>query len=77
MEPFLLCKACTDLRLACVHTDLFGRGQIMFPKRESDQNQNNVVNLALYRAKKALQKDGFEVVENPDGKITLVIRLAK
>ncbi|WP_167883624.1 hypothetical protein [Leptospira ognonensis] len=44
---------------------------------ETDQNKNNVVNLALYRAKKALEKDGFEVVENPEGKITLVIRLAK
>jgi hypothetical protein len=49
----------------------------MLPRLNSDQNKNNVVNLALYRAKKALQKDGFEVVENPDGKITLVIRLAK
>ncbi|EMY61259.1 hypothetical protein [Leptospira terpstrae] len=39
--------------------------------------KTNVVNLAIYRAKKALERDGFEVVENPDGKITLVIRLAK
>lgn len=57
--------------------DLFDRGQIMFPKRESNQKKSKVVNLALYRAKKALQKEGFEVVENPEGKITLVIRLAK
>jgi hypothetical protein len=57
--------------------DLFDRGQIMFLKRESNQKKSKVVNLALYRAKKALQKEGFEVVENPEGKITLVIRLAK
>ncbi len=49
----------------------------MFLKRESNQKKSKVVNLALYRAKKALQKEGFEVVENPEGKITLVIRLAK
>jgi hypothetical protein len=36
-----------------------------------------VVNLALYKVKKALSDEGFEVVEDPDGKITLVIRVAK
>ncbi|WP_165782504.1 hypothetical protein [Leptospira meyeri] len=48
--------------------------------RESEklpEEKTNVVNLAIYRAKKALERDGFEVVENPDGRITLVIRLAK
>lgn len=71
----LVCKACTDLRKHSVATDHEGRGLNMLP--ETDPNKNNVVNLALYRAKKALEKDGFEVVENPEGKITLVIRLAK
>ncbi|MBM9547758.1 hypothetical protein JWG40_12065 [Leptospira sp. 201903074] len=46
------------------------------PQKPADE-KTNVVNLAIYRAKKALERDGFEVVENPDGKITLVIRLAK
>ncbi|MCW7503599.1 hypothetical protein [Leptospira paudalimensis] len=46
------------------------------PQKQAD-DKTNVVNLAIYRAKKALERDGFEVVENPDGKITLVIRLAK
>lgn len=46
------------------------------PQKPID-DKTNVVNLAIYRAKKALERDGFEVVENPDGKITLVIRLAK
>ncbi|XDD45187.1 hypothetical protein AB3N60_10710 [Leptospira sp. WS39.C2] len=46
------------------------------PQKQTD-DKTNVVNLAIYRAKKALERDGFEVVENPDGKITLVIRLAK
>ncbi|MCZ8157999.1 MAG: hypothetical protein O9264_17895 [Leptospira sp.] len=49
----------------------------MFPKTQIVPLKTNVVNLALYRAKKALEKEGFEVVENPEGKITLVIRLAK
>jgi len=49
----------------------------MLKRKEQPISSENVVNLALYRAKKALQKDGFEVVENPEGKITLVIRLAK
>ncbi|WP_167884354.1 hypothetical protein [Leptospira ilyithenensis] len=49
----------------------------MLKRKEQSISQENVVNLALYRAKKALEKDGFEVVENPEGKITLVIRLAK
>ncbi|MDF3819196.1 hypothetical protein P3G55_04765 [Leptospira sp. 96542] len=45
--------------------------------KQSSEKPSNVVNLALFRAKKALERDGFEVVENPNGKITLVIRLAK
>ncbi|WP_167884157.1 hypothetical protein [Leptospira idonii] len=49
----------------------------MFPEKMQDVSQDKVVNLAMYRAKKALERDGFEVVENPEGKITLVIRLAK
>ncbi|MCU0824247.1 MAG: hypothetical protein MUF77_06355 [Leptospira sp.] len=48
----------------------------MEPK-SSPFEKSNVVSLSLFRAKKALEKDGFEVVENPEGKITLVIRLAK
>jgi len=39
--------------------------------------QRKIVSLALFRAKKALEKEGFEVIENPQGKITLVIRMAK
>lgn len=42
-----------------------------------ETTKSNVTNLSLYRAKKALEREGFEVVENPNGKITLVIRLAK
>lgn len=48
----------------------------MEPKHQSNET-SNVISLSLFRAKKALQKDGFEVVQNPEGKITLVIRLAK
>ncbi|WP_165778855.1 hypothetical protein [Leptospira perolatii] len=34
-----------------------------------------VVNLGFYRIKKTLKEEGFEVVEKPDGKITLVLRV--
>ncbi|MBW0435594.1 hypothetical protein HGB47_18465 [Leptospira yasudae] len=36
-----------------------------------------VVNFGLYKIKKALREEGFEVVEKPDGKISLVIRVGK
>lgn len=41
------------------------------------KKDQKVVNLGLYRIKKSLLNEGFEVVENPDGKITLIIRVAK
>ncbi|MBE7411929.1 MAG: hypothetical protein L6Q54_02765 [Leptospiraceae bacterium] len=44
------------------------------PVLKTDQK---VVNLGMYKIKKSLLNEGFEVVENPDGKITLVIRVAK
>ncbi len=44
------------------------------PLLKTDQK---IVNLGMYRIKKSLLNEGFEVVENPDGKITLVIRVAK
>lgn len=43
----------------------------------SDSQKEKVVNLGLYKIKKALAEEGFEVVEKPDGKITLVIRVGK
>ncbi|WP_167731786.1 hypothetical protein [Leptospira stimsonii] len=39
--------------------------------------QSKVVNFGLYKIKKTLREEGFEVVEKPDGKITLVIRVGK
>ena len=42
------------------------------------QGENKkVVNLNLYKIKKSLLSEGFEVVENSQGKITLVIRVAR
>ena len=42
------------------------------------QGENKkIVNLNLYKIKKSLLNEGFEVVENSQGKITLVIRVAK
>ncbi|MBM9575811.1 hypothetical protein JWG45_01465 [Leptospira sp. 201903070] len=40
-------------------------------------SQPKVVNFGLYKIKKTLREEGFEVVEKPDGKITLVIRVGK
>ncbi|WP_173662767.1 hypothetical protein [Leptospira tipperaryensis] len=40
-------------------------------------SQSKVVNFGLYKIKKTLREEGFEVVEKPDGKITLVIRVGK
>ena len=42
-----------------------------------ETQQSKVVNLNLFKIKKSLREEGFEVIENPDGKITLVIRMAK
>ncbi|XDD49576.1 hypothetical protein AB3N59_14395 [Leptospira sp. WS92.C1] len=39
--------------------------------------RSKVVNFGLYKIKKTLREEGFEVVEKPDGKITLVIRVGK
>lgn len=41
------------------------------------QKNNKIVNLNLFKIKKSLLDEGFEIVENADGKITLVIRVAK
>jgi len=51
----------------------------MEEKIETQQSisANNVVNLGMYRLKKSLQKEGFEIVEDPKGKITLVVRVSK
>lgn len=35
---------------------------------------NKVVNLAYYRLKRSLQAEGFDLVTDQDGKVTLVIR---
>jgi hypothetical protein len=37
--------------------------------------KSNVVNLGMYKLKKSLEKEGFEIVEDPKGKITLVVRV--
>ena len=43
----------------------------------AEAEKNKIVNLNLYKIKKSLLDEGFEVVENSKGKITLVIRVAK
>ncbi|EPG75036.1 hypothetical protein LEP1GSC058_0113 [Leptospira fainei serovar Hurstbridge str. BUT 6] len=46
-----------------------------YSSRSSKKNLPKVVNLGFYRIKKTLKEEGFEVVEKPDGKITLVLRI--
>jgi hypothetical protein len=38
---------------------------------------NNVVSLNMFKLKKSLRKEGFEIVEDSKGKITLVVRVSK
>lgn len=42
-----------------------------------EAEQGNVVNLAVYRIKKSLKKQGFDLVSDDSGKLTLVLRLPK
>jgi hypothetical protein len=44
---------------------------------QSANSSGEVVNLGMYRLKKSLQKEGFEIVEDHRGKITLVVRVGK
>ncbi|WP_167884768.1 hypothetical protein [Leptospira fluminis] len=46
-----------------------------FNSRPSKKGIPKVVNLGFYKIKKSLKEEGFEVVERPDGKITLVLRI--
>lgn len=45
--------------------------------RGSYESSPDVVNLGMYRLKKSLQKEGFEIVEDHKGKITLVVRVSR
>jgi hypothetical protein len=47
----------------------------LFPPEPKKPGLPKVVNLGFYRIKKTLREEGFEVVEKPDGKITLVLRV--
>ncbi|AZQ03049.1 hypothetical protein [Leptospira mayottensis] len=40
-------------------------------------SKSKIVNFGLYKIKKTLREEGFEVVEKPDGNISLVIRVGK
>jgi len=39
------------------------------------REEKKIVDLELYRIKKTLNKEGFDIVTNKDGKLTLVLRL--
>jgi hypothetical protein len=45
-------------------------------KSEFDKS-SNVVSLNMFKLKKSLKKEGFEIVEDTKGKITLVVRVSK
>ena len=44
------------------------------PRIEEIKNDPKVVSLALYRIKKGLKKEGFELVTDETGKLKLVMR---
>jgi hypothetical protein len=49
----------------------------MDPKQKrSDLSKSKVVNLAVYRAQKSLREEGFDLIMNEEGKLTLVLRLS-
>lgn len=41
------------------------------------ESGGKVVNLAFYRIKKSLQSEGFDLISDDDGNLTLVMRLQK
>lgn len=41
------------------------------------KSSSKVVNFGLYKIKKTLREEGFEVLEKPNGNISLVIRVGK
>ncbi len=47
------------------------------PRIEKLTNNPKVVSLALYRIKKGLKKEGFELVTDEQGKLKLVMRKNK
>ncbi|MBL8020569.1 MAG: hypothetical protein JNM27_12945 [Leptospirales bacterium] len=47
------------------------------PRIEKIQDNPKVVSLALYRIKKGLKKEGFELITDETGKLKLVLRKGK
>lgn len=48
------------------------------PKKKKLPGKNDkVVNLNLFKIKKSLTEEGFEVVENEKGEIKLILRFAR
>ncbi len=48
------------------------------PKKKKLPSKNDkVVNLNLFKIKKSLTEEGFEVVENDKGEIKLILRFAR
>jgi hypothetical protein len=46
-------------------------------KRKLPGKNDKVVNLNLFKIKKSLTEEGFEVIENDKGEIKLILRLAR
>jgi len=44
-------------------------------KKELAPKGEKVVNLAVYRIKRSLKKEGFDLITNEKGKLTLVLRM--
>lgn len=44
-------------------------------KPHTDNPKKNVISFNMYKLRKSLRKQGFEIVEDANGKITLVVRV--
>jgi hypothetical protein len=45
------------------------------PKKTKEVSKDKIVNLNLYKIKKTLTEEGFEVIENNKGNLKLIIRV--
>ena len=45
------------------------------PKKIKEVSKDKIVNLNLYKIKKTLTEEGFEVIENKNGNLKLIIKL--
>lgn len=50
------------------------RGRTQHPERKRDHQEEKVVNLAVYKIRRGLQAEGFDLLTDKKGRLTLVLR---